>query len=43
MDLRQAIDAVRRVMTKKKFDRQIMGETSALPFMKIKDSQTKAA
>ena len=37
MDLRQAIEMARRILTKEKIDRQLAGQTSSTPFMSIRD------
>ena len=42
MGLRQVIDAIKRVMTKEKHDRQITGQASSTPFMTVKVSQTSS-
>ena len=36
-DLRQAVDTVKRILTKEKMDRQMAGQTSSTPFIDIKD------
>ena len=38
MDLRQAVEMTKRILTKEKIDRQLAGQTSLTPFMKIKES-----
>ena len=35
-DLRQAIDTVKRILTKEKIDRQLVDQSSSTPFMNIK-------
>ena len=38
-DLRQAVETVKRILTKEKIDRQLSGQLAAsTPFMKISDS-----
>ena len=37
MDLRQAVEMVKRILTKEKIDRQLAGQTSWTPFMSIKE------
>ena len=34
-DLRQAVDTVKRILTKEKFDKQLTGQTSTSPFMNV--------
>ena len=36
-DLRQAVDTAKRIMTNKKLDKQLTGQTSASPFMSVRD------
>ena len=36
-DLRQALDTVKRILTKEKLDKQLTGQTSTSPFMNIRD------
>ena len=36
-DLRQAVDTVKRILTKEKLDKQLTGQTSTSPFMNIRD------
>ena len=36
-DLRQVIETAKRILTKEKIDRQLVGQTSLMPFMNIKD------
>ena len=38
-DLRQAVETVKRILTKEKIDRQIAGQSSSTPFMSTKDNQ----
>ena len=37
MDLRQAVETAKRILTKEKIDRQLTGQTSSTPFMSIRD------
>ena len=37
MDLRQAVEMEKRILTKEKIDRQLAGQTSSTPFMSIKE------
>ena len=37
MDLRQAVEMAKRILTKEKIDRQLAGQTSSTPFMNIKE------
>ena len=41
MDLRQAVDMAKIILTKEKIDRQLAGQTSSTPFMSIKDNFSK--
>ena len=41
MDLRQAVEMVKRILTKEKIDRQLAGQTSLTPFMSIKEGLGK--
>ena len=41
MDLRQAVEMAKRILTKEKIDRQLADQTSSLPFMNIRDSYRK--
>ena len=41
MDLRQAVETVKRTLTKEKIDRQLAGQTFSTPFMNIRDSYRK--
>ena len=41
MDLRQAVETAKRILTKKKIDRQLAGQTSLTPFMSIRDGLNK--
>ena len=41
MDLRQAVQMPKRILTKEKIDRQMAGQTSFIPFMNIKDGFNK--
>ena len=36
-DLRQAVDTAKRILTKEKVDKQLTGQTSASPFMSVRD------
>ena len=36
-DLRQAVDTTKRILTKEKLDKQLMGQTSTSPFMSVRD------
>ena len=36
-DLRQAVDTAKRIMTKEKLDKQLMGQTSTSPFLSVRD------
>ena len=36
-DLRQAVDTVKRILTKEKLDKQLTGQTSTSPFMNVRD------
>ena len=36
-NLRQAVDTAKRILTKEKLDKQLTGQTSASPYMSIKD------
>ena len=36
-DLRQAVEMAKRILTKEKIDKQLMGQTSTSPFMNIRD------
>ena len=36
-DLRQAVDMAKRILTKKKLDKQLTGQTSTSPFMSVRD------
>ena len=40
-DLRQAIDTVKRILTKEKLDKQLTSQTSTSPFMSIRDGTDK--
>ena len=42
MDLIQAIDTARRVMTNKKLDGQVTGQASATPFMTLEDGKSNS-
>ena len=36
-DLRQAVETAKRILTKKKLDKQLTGQSSTSPFMIIRD------
>ena len=36
-DLRQAVETAKRILTKEKLDKQLTGQSSASPFMNIRD------
>ena len=36
-DIRQVVEIVKRILTKEKLDKQLTGQTSAIPFMSIRD------
>ena len=40
-DLRIAVDTAKRMLTKEKIDKQLVGQSSSTPFMNIRDSQGK--
>ena len=40
-DLRQAVETVKRILTKEKLDRQLTGQTSTSPLMNIRDRNDK--
>ena len=40
-DLRQAVDTAKRILTKEKVDKQLMGQTSTSPFMSIREGTDK--
>ena len=40
-DLRVAVDTAKRMLTKEKIDKQLVGQTSSTPFMSMRDSQSK--
>ena len=40
-NLRQAVETVKRILTKEKLDRQLTGQTSTSPFMNIRDGTDK--
>ena len=40
-DLRQAVDTLKRILTKEKLDKQLTGQTSASPFMSIREGTDK--
>ena len=41
MDLRQAVETAKRILTKEKIDRQLAGQTSSTLFMNIKEGFSK--
>ena len=41
LDLRQAVEMAKRILTKEKIDRQLAGQTSSTPFMSIRDGLNK--
>ena len=41
MDLRQAVETAKRILTKEKVDRQLAGQTSSTAFMNIKEGYSK--
>ena len=41
MDLRQAVETAKRILTKEKIDRQLAGQTSSAPFINLRDTYTK--
>ena len=41
MDLQQAVETVKRILTKEKIDRQLAGQTSLAPCMNIKEGYSK--
>ena len=41
MDLRQAVETVKRVLMKEKIDRQLAGQSSSTPFMNMRDNSNK--
>ena len=41
MDLRQAVETAKRILTKEKIDRQLAGQTSSTPLMNIKEGFSK--
>ena len=40
-DLRQAVDAAKRILKKEKMHRQLSGQSSSTPLMSIKDSHSR--
>ena len=42
-DLRQAVETVKRILTKEKLDRQLMGQSSSSPIMSIREGHDKRA
>ena len=43
MDLRQAVEMAKRILTKEKIDSQLAGQTSPTPFMSVRDGINKRA
>ena len=41
-DLRVAVETAKRMLTKEKIDKQLMGKTSSTPFMSVRDGQSKS-
>ena len=41
MDLRQAVETAKRILTKEKIDRQLASQTSLTPFMSLKEGFSK--
>ena len=42
-DLRQAVDTAKRILTKEKLDMQLTGQTSASPFMNVREGTERKA
>ena len=40
-DLRLTVETGKRMLTKEKIDKQLVGQTSSTPFMSVRDSQSK--
>ena len=40
-DLRQAVDTAKRILTKKKLDKQLIGQTSTSSFMSLRDGSAR--
>ena len=40
-DLRLVVETTKRMLTKEKIDKQLVGQTSSTPFMSVRDSQSK--
>ena len=40
-DLRSVVETAKRILTKEKIDKQLVGQTSLTPFMSVKDNQNK--
>ena len=40
-DLRQAVEIAKRILTKERLDRQLMGQSSATPFMSIREGHQR--
>ena len=41
MDLRQAVETTKRILTKEKIERQLAGQTSLTPFMNLQEGYNK--
>ena len=41
MDLRQAVEIAKGILTKEKIDNQLAGQTSSTPFMNLRDNYRK--
>ena len=41
MDLRQVVETAKRILTKEKIDRQLVGQTSLTPFMNLTEGYSK--
>ena len=41
MDLRQAVETAKRILTKEKIDRKLARQTSSTPFMSVRDGHNK--
>ena len=40
-DLRQTVETAKRILTKEKIDKQLLGQSSSTPFMSIKDNHSR--
>ena len=40
-NIRQAVDTAKRILTKEKLDKQLMGQTSTSPFLSIREGTVK--